>query len=109
MNKLPLAAGLPGSRRVDHLLVIKSPVSLTKLERRRAYRRKRYTRLKSFQIQCGPPAVEPRSITSPSSSFTDCDSDSLVSIDSIAATSSNYEFSSTDKRFNFSISCVIIS
>ena len=39
-NKLPSAAGLAGARRVDPLQVIQSPVSLTKQERRRAYRRK---------------------------------------------------------------------
>ena len=47
MNTLSLAAGLAGARRVDPLRVIESPVSLTKQERKRAYRRKRYTRLKS--------------------------------------------------------------
>ena len=38
VSNLPLAAGLAGARRVDPLKVIKSPVSLTKQERRRAYR-----------------------------------------------------------------------
>jgi len=32
-----LAAGLAGARRMDPLQIIKSPVSLTKQERRRAY------------------------------------------------------------------------
>ena len=41
MNNLPLAAGLAGARRVDPLKVVQSPVSITKQERRRAYRRKR--------------------------------------------------------------------
>ena len=39
MNNLPVAAGLACARRV---------------ERTRAYQRKRYTRLKSFPCQCGP-------------------------------------------------------
>ena len=62
-NNLPLVAGLAGARRVGPLKVIQSPVSLIKQERRRAYRRKRYARLK-----CGPPAVEPQYIISHSSS-----------------------------------------
>jgi len=45
------------------LEVIPSPKSAIKQEFRRAYRRKRFAR--------DPPAVEPRSITPPSSSFTD--------------------------------------
>ena len=61
--------------------VIQSPKLATKQEHRRAYRRKHSAR--------GPPVVEP-SITSPCSSFTDCDTDSLASIDSVAATN-NYE------------------
>ena len=40
VNKLPLATGLAGARRMDLLKVIQSPVSLTKQECRRAYRRK---------------------------------------------------------------------
>jgi len=40
---------------------------------------------------CPPPVVEPQSITSPSSSFTDCESDSLASIYSVAATNFNCE------------------
>jgi len=65
------------------LEVIPSPKSATKQEGRRAYRRKRSAR--------GLPAVEPRSITPPCSSFTDCESDSLASIDFVAATNSNSE------------------
>ena len=65
------------------LEVIPSPKSAIKQERRRAYRRKRSSR--------GSHLVEPRSITSPSSPFTDCESDSLASIDSVTATNSNYE------------------
>jgi len=34
VNNLPLASGLPSARRADPLQVIKSPVSLTKHERR---------------------------------------------------------------------------
>ena len=91
VNNLPLAAGLAGARRVDPLKVIHSPVSLTKQERRRAYRRKRNARLKSHPFKCGPPAVEPPYILPHSSSFTDCESDSLASIASVAATNSNCE------------------
>ena len=75
MNNLPLAAGLAGARRVDPHKVIHSPVSLTKQERRRAYRRKRNARLKSHPFKSGPPAVEPPYILPHSSSFTDCESD----------------------------------
>ena len=109
MNTLPLAAGLAGARKVDSLQVIQSPVSLIKKERRRAYRRKRYTHLKSPPFQCGPPAVEPQYINSHSSSFTDCESDFTDdsfftsskeggvmdfndSIDSVAATDSNSDY-----------------
>ena len=63
------------------LEVIQSPKSATKQKRRHAHRRKRSA--------CGPPAVEPRSITSTCSSFTDCKSDSLVYIDSVVAINSN--------------------
>ena len=52
---------------VDPLEVIKSPTSLTKQERRCAYRRKR-------SAHRGPPAVEPRPFTQPSFGFTDRDS-----------------------------------
>ena len=69
MNNLPLAAGLAGARRVDPLKVIQSPASLTKQERRRAYRRKRKARIKSPPFKCGPPAVEPQYILSHSSFF----------------------------------------
>jgi len=78
-------------------------------ERRCAYRRKRYTRIKSPPFQCGPPVVEPQSITLHSSSFTDCKSnftDNLFltsskeggftdfndSIDSVTATDSNSDY-----------------
>ena len=54
---------------MDTLKVIQSPKQHQ--ERRCAYRCKRYTHLKSFPLKCGPPAVEPQSINSPSSSFTD--------------------------------------
>ena len=91
MNNLPLAAGLADARRVDPLKVNKFPVSLIKQDHRRAYRRKQYSRLKSPPFKCGPPAVEPQSITSPSSSFTDCESDYLAFIDYVAATNSNCE------------------
>jgi hypothetical protein len=80
VNNLPLAAGLAGARRVDPLKVVHSPVSLTRQERRRAYRRKRNARLKSPTFKCGPPAVDPQYILSHFSSFTDCESDSLASI-----------------------------
>jgi hypothetical protein len=59
------------------LEVIPTPKSATKQEHRRAYCRKRPAR--------GPSAVEPWSITSPCSSFTDCESDSVT------ATNSNCE------------------
>jgi hypothetical protein len=75
VNNLPLAAGLAGARRVDPLKVVHSPVSLTRQERRRAYRRKRNARLNSPPFQCGPPAVEPQFINSHSSFLTDCESD----------------------------------
>jgi len=65
MNNLPLAADLAGARRVDPLEVIQSPVSFTKQEYSRAYRRKRYARLKSFPCKCVPPAVEPQYIHPP--------------------------------------------
>jgi len=68
---LCLAADLAGARRVEPLQVIPSQTSVTKQERRRAYRRNRSPRLKSPLFKCGPPAVEPQSITSPSSAFTD--------------------------------------
>ena len=71
LNNLPLAVGLAGARKVDPLKGIQSPVSSTKQERRRAYRRKRYARLKFPPFKCGPPAVEPQYILTPSSSFTD--------------------------------------
>jgi len=60
VNNLPLAAGLAGARRVDPLTIIPSQTSVTKHERRRAYCRKRSTRLKSSPFKCGPPAVEPQ-------------------------------------------------
>jgi len=62
---------------VDPLKVIPSQKSETKQERARAYRRKRSTRtcLNSPPLKCGPHAVEPPSIISPSSSSTDCESD----------------------------------
>ena len=105
---MPLTASLAGARRVDHLKVIPSLVSLTKQERRRAYRRKLYTRLKSPPFQCGPPAVEPQYINL-QSSFTDCESnftdnplltsskeggdmDFDDSIDSVVATDSNSNY-----------------
>jgi len=63
-----------------------------------------------FSFKRGPPAVElqsinlpssvftrsphveePRSIISTSSPFTDCEPDSLASVDSVAASNSNYE------------------
>ena len=53
MNNLSLAAGLACARRVDPLKVIQSPVSLTKQERRRAYRRKRSACLKFSPFKCG--------------------------------------------------------
>ena len=53
-----MAAGLIGAK------------SAAKQERRRAYRCKRYARLKSSPFPCGPPAVEPQYINSPSSAFT---------------------------------------
>jgi len=40
----------------------------------RAYRRKCSARLNSHQFQCGSPALETRSIISPSSGFTYCKS-----------------------------------
>ena len=59
LNNSPFeSAGLAGARRVDPLEVIQSPISLAKLERRRAYCCKRSTRLRSPPIKCGPPAVE---------------------------------------------------
>jgi len=61
------------------LEVISSPKSATKQERRHAYRRKRSARLNSPPFKCGPSAVEPRSITSLSSFFTDCESASTSS------------------------------
>jgi len=106
---LSLAAGLAGTKRVDPLEVIQSPVSLTKQERRRAYRRKRSGRIKSPPFKCGPSAVEPQYINSYSSSFTDRESDFTDnffltsskeggvmefndSIDSVAATDSNSDY-----------------
>jgi hypothetical protein len=57
---------------VDPLNVIQSPISLTKQERRRAYRCKRYACFKYPPFKCCPPAVEPQSINSPTPSvFTD--------------------------------------
>ena len=50
VNIFPFIAGLAGARRVDPLKIIQSPASLTKQVSRRAYRRKRYARLKSFFI-----------------------------------------------------------
>ena len=75
VNKSPLAVGLAAARRMDPLEVIQSSVSVTKQERRRAYRRKCSTRIKFPKFKCGPAAVEPQYITSNSSSFTDCESD----------------------------------
>ena len=89
--------GFAGARRVDRLEVLKSPTSLTKQERRRAYRRKR-------SAHRGPPAEEPSS-----SSFTDCESgftdnsfftsfkqggvmDFNDSIDFVVATDSNSDY-----------------
>jgi len=84
VNNLPFESeGLASARRVDPLEVIPSPKSATKQERRRAYCRKRSGRLQSPQFKCGPPAVEPRSTTSPSSGFTNCES---ASSDSETAT-----------------------
>jgi len=62
MNNLPLAVSLAGARRVDPVQVIKSPVSLTKQKRRRAYRRKQSACFKSPPFKCDPPAVEPQYI-----------------------------------------------
>ena len=67
------------------------------------------TRLKSPPFICGPPAVEPQYINSPSSSFTDCESDFTddsfltsskergvmdfnYSIDAVVATDSNSDY-----------------
>jgi hypothetical protein len=76
VNNLPYeSAGLAGSRRVYSLKVIPFQTSVTKQKRRRAYRRKRSARSRIPSMKYGPPAVEPRSIISPSSSFTDCESD----------------------------------
>ena len=75
LHNLPFElAGLAGARRVDPVGVIQSLKSATKQESRRACRRKRNARLQSTQSKCGPIATEPRSITSPSSGFTDCKS-----------------------------------
>ena len=74
LNNLPFESpGLPGAKRVDSLDIIQFPISLTKQERKRAYRRKRFACLKSPKFKCGPPTVESRSITLPSSGFTDCE------------------------------------
>ena len=71
VNNLPLeSAGLAGARRMDPLEVIKSPISLTKQERRCAYRRKRSACFISPPFKCDPPVVEPQSVNSPSSVFT---------------------------------------
>jgi len=90
MNNLPFeSAGLTCARKVDPLEVIPSQTSaVTMQERRRGYRRYRSARLNFPQLECGPPTVEPRSITLLSSSLTDCEC-SLASIDFIAATNSN--------------------
>jgi len=76
MNNLPFeSAGLAGARRMDPLQNVPSQASITKQERRRAYRRKSSARLKSLPFKCAsPPAVEPQSIVSPSSGFTYCQS-----------------------------------
>jgi len=75
VNNLPFElAGLAGARRVNPLKVIQSHTSVTKRERRRAYHRKHSARLQSSQFKCGSPAVEPRSITLPSSAFSDYES-----------------------------------
>ena len=60
VNNLPLAAGLAGARRVDHLTFIPSQTSLTRQEYRHAYRRKRSERLQPSSFKCGPFAVEPQ-------------------------------------------------
>jgi len=57
---------------VDPLEVIPSPTSLTKQDRRRAYRRKR-------SVHRGPHAVGPRSFNQPLFVFTDCESFTLLS------------------------------
>jgi len=62
-------AGLAGTRRVNPLIIIQSPISLRKQESRRAYRRNRSARLNFLQFKCGPLAVEPRYITSPFFAF----------------------------------------
>jgi len=57
------------------LKIIQSQTSLTKRERRRAYRRERSACIRLPTFKCGPPAVEPQSIPSPSSFLTDYKSD----------------------------------
>jgi len=60
LNNLPFeSAGLAAARRVDPLEVIQSPTSLTKQERRRAYRRKRSARLKSPEFKCDSLSLHP--------------------------------------------------
>jgi len=134
MNNLPLAAGLAGARRVDLLKVIHSPVSLTKQDRRRAYRRKRNARLTSPPFKCGLPAVERQFINSHSSSLTDCESDFTDnsfftsskeggvmdfndSIDFVVATDSNSDYNaafdidriSSSEKFGVTISVLSIT
>ena len=123
VNNLPLVAGLACARRVDTLKVILSQTSVTKQERKRSA----CIRLPTFK--CGPPAVEPQSIPSPSASFTDCESDFsdnfLItsskeggvpdfndSINSVAATDSNFDYNaasdidhiSSSEKFRVTIS-----
>ena len=67
--------GLADARRVDPLKVIPSQTSVTKQERRHAYRRQGSARIRLPTFKFGPPAVEPQSIPSPSFSFIDYASD----------------------------------
>ena len=81
VNNVPLAAGLICARRVDPLKNIQSRKSVTKQKRRHTYRRIQSARLQPPPFKCGPPAVEPLSITLISSGFKDCESassDSLI-------------------------------
>ena len=94
---------------MDILQIIQLSTSSTKQEYRHSSRRNRSARLRRPTFKCSPPAVEPRPIPSPSSSFTDYESDFSInflltfskkegvidfndSINSITATDSNSDY-----------------
>ena len=88
LNKLLFdSAGSAGAERVDPLKVILNSISISKQERRRAYRRKRNARQNSEKIKYkrGPPAKEPQYPPDPHT-----DSESSISVSLTSEDSGNF-------------------